>query len=44
MWAIVLKPLGLAVMFGIAWYGKEALRVYLPNSRFKKVLFFSWKI
>lgn len=43
MWAVVLKPFGLLVLFTVI-----ALLVYplrkLPDSKLKRFLFFSWKI
>jgi len=43
MIAILLKPLGLIVLFGIAYYGK-CLAFHLPESKLKRILFLSWKI
>jgi hypothetical protein len=42
--AIVLKPLGLFVFFGIAYLGARLVGKYLPEGRLKRILFFSWRI
>ena len=43
-WAILLKPFFLFLMFIpgaiLVWW----LRRYLPDSRLKRILFFSWKV
>jgi hypothetical protein len=43
MWAVVLKPFGLIVLFGFV-----ALLVYplrkLPDSKIKRFLFIRWKV
>jgi len=43
MIAILLKPLGLIVLFGIAYYVK-CLVFKLPEGKLKKILFLSWRI
>lgn len=43
MLAILLKPIGLMVLFGIAYYGK-CLAFKIPESKFKQLLFLSWRI
>jgi hypothetical protein len=42
--AIVLKPLGLIVLFGFTWYLSRWIKQYLPEGRLKRFLFFSWKV
>lgn len=43
-WAIVLKPLGLIVLFGAAYMGARFIGKNLPEGRLKSILFFSWKV
>jgi hypothetical protein len=44
MWAIVLKPFALIVLFGFTWYCARLARSYLPEGRLKRILLFSWKV
>jgi hypothetical protein len=44
MWAIVLKPLGLIVLFAFTWYCSRLIKPYIPEGRLKRFLFFSWKV
>lgn len=43
-WALLLKPLGLLIMFTpgamLVWW----LRKRMPDSRLKRILFFSWRV
>lgn len=42
--AILLKPLGLIVLFGIAYFGKCFAMRYIPDGKVKRILFISWRI
>lgn len=44
MWAIVLKPVGLIVLFGIAYLGARFVGKRLPEGPLKRFLFISWKV
>jgi hypothetical protein len=41
--AIVLKPLGLFVLFAIAYSGARLVGKQLPEGRLKRFLFISWR-
>jgi hypothetical protein len=43
-WAIILKPLGLIVLFGFTWIVSRSIKPYIPEGRLKRFLFFSWKV
>jgi hypothetical protein len=42
--ALVLKPLGLIVLFAFTWALSRAIKPYIPEGRLKRFLFFSWKV
>lgn len=44
MIAIVLKPLGLLALCGVAYLGAKFAGKILPEGKLKRILFFSWKI
>jgi len=44
MWAIVLKPLGLLLLFSFTWWCATLLRKHLPDGKLKRFLLFSWKV
>jgi hypothetical protein len=44
MWAIVLKPFALIVLFGFTLAVTRAIKPYIPEGRLKRFLYFSWKV
>ena len=44
MWAIVIKPFALFVLFCSIAALVYPLRKYLPEGRLKRFLFFSWRV
>lgn len=44
MIAILLKPIGLIVLFSIAYFGKCLAMKYMADGKLKRILFFSWRI
>lgn len=44
MLAIILKPLGLLVLFGFVHSIAMLVWKYLPEGRLKRFLFISWKV
>jgi hypothetical protein len=43
-WAIILKPFGLLIFFGIVALLVYPLRRWMPDCWLKRFLFFSWKV
>lgn len=44
MWAVVLKPLGLIILFGFTFIIARWLNRVLPDSRLKRFLFIRWTV
>lgn len=44
MIAIVVKPLGLILLFGFTYLCMRAVRRWLPEGKLKRFLLFSWKV
>jgi hypothetical protein len=44
MLAIVLKPIGLIVLFSFTWYCAHLARKHLPDGKLKRFLFISWRV
>ncbi len=44
MWAVVLKPFALIVLFTFTWSCARLVRMYLPDGRLKRFLLISWKV
>lgn len=42
--AILLKPLGLIVLFGFTWAVAKVIKPHIPEGKLKRFLFFSWKV
>ena len=42
--SIILKPIGLILLFGIAYFVKKMVWLYFPDNKLKRILFYSWKI
>lgn len=44
MLALVLKPLGLLVLFSFTWICAKLLHKFIPEGRIKRFLFIRWKV
>lgn len=42
--AIILKPFGLLLLFGLVALLVFPLRKHMPEGRLKRILFFSWRV
>jgi hypothetical protein len=42
--AVLVKPLGLVVLFGFTYFVSRFISRFIPEGKFKRFLFFRWKV